>query len=355
MVLFARCSNCQTVFQVTAAQLDAARGFVRCGRCQTAFNARDSLQDEQGRPVSLPTQEEDTSAANFIHIASDQPSFDESSRTARRASDRTQPTVVKVIGDVNYLDSVAAFSATPKTADSTTPPATKPKAKPVTKPSTPPVKQTTAPSVTLHKTDTPDTPDEAIPESDAIEIPTLFLAATMDDLAQLRYPMQQKTNRPLVRIDLLLGWLAACMLLIVLLFAQLAFFSRERAVNYQPLRLGLEAACSIFDCALPPRRALSEFAIIDRNVAVHPTRPDTIIAEMIFANHATFDQPLPLIEFSLLDPSSEPFAWRQFTPEEYLSETPSESAWIKPNEPLLMKVLIANPGGEIENYRFRFF
>ena len=58
-----RCPDCQTVFLITAAQLDAAGGRARCGRCGGVFDARAALlpqsdaeaKSEATAPASAPS------------------------------------------------------------------------------------------------------------------------------------------------------------------------------------------------------------------------------------------------------------------------------------------------------------
>ncbi|KPK39248.1 MAG: hypothetical protein AMJ69_06140 [Gammaproteobacteria bacterium SG8_47] len=44
--MYTACPFCQTIFRVTEAQLERARGRVRCGQCQQVFNAREHLRHE---------------------------------------------------------------------------------------------------------------------------------------------------------------------------------------------------------------------------------------------------------------------------------------------------------------------
>jgi predicted Zn finger-like uncharacterized protein len=44
--MYTRCPECNTVFRIARAQLDAADGEVRCGRCNGIFNAREALIDD---------------------------------------------------------------------------------------------------------------------------------------------------------------------------------------------------------------------------------------------------------------------------------------------------------------------
>lgn len=50
--MFTRCSNCRTVFHITAAELRAADGTVVCGACGATFDALDSLSE--ARPEEPP-------------------------------------------------------------------------------------------------------------------------------------------------------------------------------------------------------------------------------------------------------------------------------------------------------------
>jgi predicted Zn finger-like uncharacterized protein len=53
--LLCRCSECDTVFRLTANQLASRAGLVRCGDCGTVFNAAWNLVDEIPNPVELST------------------------------------------------------------------------------------------------------------------------------------------------------------------------------------------------------------------------------------------------------------------------------------------------------------
>lgn len=156
-------------------------------------------------------------------------------------------------------------------------------------------------------------------------------------------------------MDALIYWALANCFLILLLVAQIAFMTRHHAVYFLPFRPPLELICRQIGCLLPPRRDLGAFAILDRSVTVHPDTPDALLVELIFTNEASYRQPLPLVEFSLLDPNSEPTFWRQFPPTLYLVDDLDQSVWIQPNQPVLLQLEIIHPGEEIENYSFRFY
>jgi predicted Zn finger-like uncharacterized protein len=59
--MYTRCSECRTLFRVTRAQLNAARGQVKCGHCGTVFDALANLREE----VSLPGDDEQALRTNF--------------------------------------------------------------------------------------------------------------------------------------------------------------------------------------------------------------------------------------------------------------------------------------------------
>lgn len=59
--MYTQCPECQTVFRITRAQLDAAQGKVRCGHCQRIFNATEHLvldveQERSAPPPATPRQ-----------------------------------------------------------------------------------------------------------------------------------------------------------------------------------------------------------------------------------------------------------------------------------------------------------
>jgi predicted Zn finger-like uncharacterized protein len=59
--MYTRCSECQTLYRVTRAQLNAARGQVRCGHCRVTFDALASLREE----VTLATDAVDDIPTRF--------------------------------------------------------------------------------------------------------------------------------------------------------------------------------------------------------------------------------------------------------------------------------------------------
>lgn len=77
--MFTRCSNCRTVFHITAAELRAADGTVICGACGTTFDALDSLSETRPRdpaPVEVGPRE----AAVPTPVAENAAELDEQAR-----------------------------------------------------------------------------------------------------------------------------------------------------------------------------------------------------------------------------------------------------------------------------------
>lgn len=110
-MLFARCSHCQTVFQVTPAQLEVARGFVRCGRCQKPFYAIDHLTDEQGQPVEQiqpqteqEPEQEKASPSGFIHLSGDAPDMERDPESEKAPA---KPVVVEIIGSLAHFSKLS--------------------------------------------------------------------------------------------------------------------------------------------------------------------------------------------------------------------------------------------------------
>lgn len=104
--MYTRCTECETLFRVTRAQLNAARGQVRCGRCGTVFDALASLREEF--TVDEP-QPEDAPQLESIAEAEPEPASTTSARTKFEiAEDDTDPSDEEVSAAVE-----AALGAPP--------------------------------------------------------------------------------------------------------------------------------------------------------------------------------------------------------------------------------------------------
>lgn len=65
----AECPNCHTLFRVTEAQLDMAKGMVRCGLCKKVFNAR--AKNESGNNDNQPGVIEKSGHGDNLQQAAD--------------------------------------------------------------------------------------------------------------------------------------------------------------------------------------------------------------------------------------------------------------------------------------------
>ena len=69
--MLTQCPNCQTMYQISAAELGAAKGFVKCGECASQFNALDRIADEpqfdpRGSQQRAIEVEEEKPAPTFV-------------------------------------------------------------------------------------------------------------------------------------------------------------------------------------------------------------------------------------------------------------------------------------------------
>lgn len=79
--MFTRCSNCRTVFHITAAELRAADGTVICGACGTTFDALESLSET--RPKDPPIIEAPPPAEPEPEAAAEAPKSAENGEEAQ--------------------------------------------------------------------------------------------------------------------------------------------------------------------------------------------------------------------------------------------------------------------------------
>lgn len=97
--MFTRCSNCRTVFHITAAELRAADGTVICGACGTTFDALDSLSET--RPKDPPHIDVEPREA-----AAPAPAADSATEPDERARDEDEflQELESLIGGESFLE-----------------------------------------------------------------------------------------------------------------------------------------------------------------------------------------------------------------------------------------------------------
>lgn len=148
--------------------------------------------------------------------------------------------------------------------------------------------------------------------------------------------------------------LIALLSLSLLLTAQIIYKQKDWLAE-NSLTSGLTRAfCKAAGCIIEKKRDLSKISLINKNIYSHPNQPNSLVISASLENKATFDQPFPLIEISLLDSKSQIIALRRFMPKEYLNNKYQTDLLMTLNNPIELKLNIADPGKDAVRFQFKF-
>jgi len=115
-------------------------------------------------------------------------------------------------------------------------------------------------------------------------------------------------------------WLVACLILLLLLCAQLAWAKREDLVADATTGPWLQQICAGVGCSLPLVQDTRQLRLLARDVQAHPSVPGALLISATVHNDATFDQPWPVVAVTLSDVDGKRLAMRRLRPAEYLGD-----------------------------------
>ncbi len=142
-------------------------------------------------------------------------------------------------------------------------------------------------------------------------------------------------------------------LLGVLLVALFLYRSRPQLYNNSTLRPMLEMACNIMPCSLPARIDVASLKMVKRNVYSHPSTPNALVINVSFRNDANFAQQLPVLHMVLSNRVGRVVAKQDFLPNYYMPNW-REGSVIDANQQLDVKLEVADPGQDAQNFEFHF-
>lgn len=146
------------------------------------------------------------------------------------------------------------------------------------------------------------------------------------------------------------GWLAGNIALLLLLVFQVGYIKFDSWSRIEPYRQWYALACPMFACTLP---AVDDFNKIKISLVVRadPSNSAVLQADAILINSAEFNQPFPPLALRFSDINDQVVAERVFLPSEYLRGELSGSTEIPPNQPVQIRLELADPGQSAVNYR----
>lgn len=146
-------------------------------------------------------------------------------------------------------------------------------------------------------------------------------------------------------------WGLGCLAALILLVVQLIYFEGYAVTQKPDLRVWAEKICDAVDCQLPAYQNVDEFEVLHRSLA--QSSEGYYVFNLVFSNQASFHQPYPKINLTLLDFDGRPFAYRQLQPSDYLPGLGAD-ALIEVDAVTQIKLEIDEPRDGVGGFDFNF-
>jgi predicted Zn finger-like uncharacterized protein len=382
--LFTQCSNCDTVFRLSAETLRAAGGQVRCGRCGEIFSALARLAEDAS---AFPRRE---SAIEMEKRA------DEILQSSTRAADRLPETpskpeasskpepAAKPVGSPQK-PAASEVSAPPRTVVARAAPEGAPSAgttgpapgKPLAAPTAvAPVEEETAFEFTLPPGELDRVFVEVAPRSRSA-IPAAALALSEAASENLAGPLSESRGHqvsgfdvsedarrelqdsfesepllelapPLPRPRSFFVWLGAAIALTLLLAGQTIRENRAWLAQHAPLRGPLRSLYAAIGVAVQMPANLSAYQLRQWGVTGDPAAAGTLRVRASILNTAPQLQPYPLLRVTLANRFGARIGTRDFEPAEYLGKPTVRM--LAPGERADATLDILDPGKDAEGF-----
>lgn len=151
-------------------------------------------------------------------------------------------------------------------------------------------------------------------------------------------------------------WAIATFLLVLVLFAQAAYFFRiDIAARLPQTRPALTNVCQLLGCSIPLPQRADLLNIESSNIEADPLHENQIALIAQLRNHATYAQAFPILELTLNDTRDKPLARRIFKPKDYLPQSENESVGILPNQELSLKLHLDTADLKPSGYRLALY
>lgn len=149
-------------------------------------------------------------------------------------------------------------------------------------------------------------------------------------------------------------WIVTCLLLALLLAAQVAWAKRAELISSPVIGSWLRQACAAIDCELPLVRDVRQLRVVARDVQAHPSVPGALMISATIRNDAPFAQPFPVVTLTLSDADGHRLAMRRLHPSEYLDDAAAIRAGLAPGASAALLIEVADPGARAVAFEFGF-
>lgn len=346
------CPQCSSVFRLGPDQLDAAQGWVQCGVCGAAFDAGASLLMEDGSPLPVVTEPEQTArpvtveplvAGTAQPVAPDAdadagtqtPAPAQAEAPAASAGPAETPPIAEMpVGIAQREASLDLSSIIIIDPDIPVPDDFG---------EVPQIKTTSASGTSGMPPMYPPPYSRAPPAAVNAAASAVAPAVSRVEPARPRPvpPQVDDWTPPAPRGNRPWAWGIVSVLLLGVLLAQTAYFLRDTLVSHLPqTRPLLERMCALLDCTLSLPKNLALLQIVGSDLETDARGRLTL--SLTLGNRAGHAQAWPVLVLTLTDQRNRPLARRSFAPSEYLGDPRRIAAGMPPRseQPLSLPLTV---------------
>lgn len=313
--MFTQCPRCLAIYELDPATLAQAHGMVGCGQCGATFNALATLVERlpEDCDVGLPIHPTDPAAPILMEPVS-------------QLSGLTRE-------DVEAADDDAQPATAPADADS--------------------VARSRGPGGVQRRVE-PFVSATGVAQ--AIHAQAIENQAIDDrgDHRQRNAPSFVGPRSATVQRRHTGWWVLGCVVLALLLAAQLGWAERRALVANPDTRPWLARTCAWLGCRLPAVSDPSRIMLLSRDVRSYPPDGALLISAAI-RNQAPFRQPYPVIAVTLSDRNGTPIAMRRFRPSAYITDTHTRDAGLEPGATAAVRFEVKAPAHQATSFQFAFY
>ena len=388
--IYSRCPHCETVFRVSDAMLQKARGKVRCGACLSIFKASAHLVKPKKaaaaqKPVQKATQHK--SHAENIESHTFNPANEQVKPPASKKVETSQASSIEqelelIINQYNEPDKQVKQQTkqtpTLKTVKPKPIPATEIEQKKVveapiedsrptieeidlsldapeqisnaTSKALPEKKQTNKKLKPARRRTHDEEKDEPSLEQDgSIEQLSSALEGESldpDPLDEFNDIIETKSHK--------LKWLLVVSLLSVSTTWGIwsLWTDRQKLAWDDTWGPVVQIMCKALPCALKPRRNINAIKLLERSIQP-ASEDDKLEFDLIIKNNAAFEQPYPVVQITFTDTNGNQVSTEQFQPSDYLSEEMAKRP-MPINQRIHIMIRTQNPHPNTFGFEFQF-
>ncbi len=331
--MITRCPACQTHFRVHAEQLAARAGQVRCGKCGKVFDALEHLSEELGSARAAQLALEHTSESTSFEPAGEPPSAPAAASTEQDAATPVEPRAIFIAPPENLTRPEEADAALPAGESGTD-----------VIPGVIALEAGSQERSAWHAAAETAPPRLA---GSAAELAAPLAQAPGYDFGPEAQKEKSRRRWP---------WLLGAILLVAMLFAQIAYRYRSGITVLVPaIKPYAAALCAQLGCEVPLPRRIELMSIEASDLQADTNNPNIMVLSATLKNRAVFSQQLPLLELTLTDAQDQPLVRRVLSPQDYLGKRINAMDGFAANSEIPVRAFIEATQVKAVGYRLYLF